>query len=72
MTVHHLPNDQVVISSKGVWLPGIYATEAAARFAFQLTDAELYEISHSRGRGENYKPIVTEDLQAYRQDKRSG
>lgn len=54
------------ISSKGAWLYGIYATERAARYAFQFSDHELLAINTDRGFGDDYRPITTEDLRAWR------
>tara|TARA_R100001039_G_C1801494_1_gene78055 strand:+ start:230 stop:469 length:240 start_codon:yes stop_codon:yes gene_type:complete len=34
-------DDGYVISSRGVWLPGVYESEKAARVAFMLSDAVL-------------------------------
>jgi hypothetical protein len=56
-----------VISSGGMWLPGIYATKQAARAAFQLDTAALQRLSdaickESRGG----LRITSEDLRAER------
>lgn len=58
--------DSFVISSGGMWLPGVYATERAARWAFQFTDEELLELNSTRGIGAGYQPITTESLRAWR------
>jgi hypothetical protein len=47
--------DGYTISSGGAWLPGIYATRAAAQYAFRLDTAVLQRLSDaicrsSRGR----------------------
>lgn len=34
-----------VISSGGSWLPGAYADERAARYAFQFSDAKLQSLA---------------------------
>lgn len=51
-----------VISSHGTWLPGVYADERAAKYAFRLTDAQLAELNDSRGAGAEYRPIQFEDV----------
>ena len=40
-----------VISSYGVWRPGCYATERAARLAFRLPDEVLARLQAEAGRG---------------------
>lgn len=47
-----------VISSRGVWLPGAYATKAAARWAFQFTYEDLRQ-TQDRIRP---RAITTQDL----------
>jgi len=79
MAVHYLPAKEVargddydypecwVIASHWMWLPGIYATEAAAKWAFKFPDAVLQELNDRicDHRLEN-RPITTEDLRAAR------
>ena len=36
-----------VISSRGVWLPGVYKTKEAAQYAFQFSDVMLQYIQDS-------------------------
>jgi hypothetical protein len=60
-----------VISSRQVWLPGIYDSERAARYAFRFDDLTLAglndRICHIRG--EN-RPITMDDLRDSRQADR--
>lgn len=37
-------NGLFVISSRGVWLPGVYATKEAAQFAFQFDYETLKQL----------------------------
>jgi hypothetical protein len=34
-----------LISSRGMWLPGVYESERAARYAFRFPDAVLQELT---------------------------
>lgn len=54
--------DEWVISSGGVFLPGAYATEAAARWAFRFTYEQL---RHTRDRVRP-RAITTQDLRETR------
>jgi len=48
MSIHKLNDGTCVIGAGGMWLPGCYESERAAKFAFRLTDqqkAELRDIS---------------------------
>jgi len=48
MSIHKLDDGTCVIGAGGMWLPGCYENERAARFAFRLTDrqkADLRDIS---------------------------
>jgi hypothetical protein len=54
-------------SSDGMWLPGIYADEVAARKALQVFDEhydELRRLVHwtARGEGDDYRPVTVADL----------
>lgn len=55
-----------VISSRGMWLPGVYADERAARYAFRFSNEELDRINASRGVGVDYRPITVECLHQWR------
>lgn len=46
-----------VASSGGAWLPGRYATRAAARYAFQFEDRHLIGL-----RDRLKRPITSDDL----------
>lgn len=53
-----------VISSKGMWLPGIYEDIKTARYAFQFSNEHLQKLSHKicNIKNEN-RPITKQDLQ---------
>jgi hypothetical protein len=58
VAIHELDDGTgFVISSHGAWLPGIYATRQAARWAFQFSDYDLAKLRDRVGR-----PITTDDL----------
>lgn len=58
MAIHALDDGTgFVIASHGYWLPGVYATKAAARWAFQFSDWDLARLRDRVGR-----PITTDDL----------
>lgn len=60
MAVYRCDNGEWVIASKGVWLPGAYEDERAAKFAFRLPDVELEVLrvmSNQRG-----SPITWGDI----------
>lgn len=40
----HKVNNGYVISSRNVWVPGLYADEATALYAFQFKDKELQQL----------------------------
>lgn len=58
----HEVKGEFVISSRGVWLPGVYKTKEAARYAFQFDDSVLIELQKSAGTGS----ITLEMLKAAR------
>ena len=43
----HGVNGYFVISSHEVWLPGVYESERAARYAFRFSDARLQALQGS-------------------------
>lgn len=54
MSIHKLEDGTCVIGSGGLWLPGCYEDERAARFAFRLPNEELARLrdqSVARGDG---------------------
>lgn len=51
------------ISDESGWLPGIYATEAAADLAGTIGDAALQDLS-DRVCGAEQRPIAVEDLES--------
>lgn len=57
-----------VISSQQVWLPGVYESERAAKYAFHFPDEDLSTLqgqANERGGG----VIAFADLQSYRRRK---
>ncbi len=62
----HEVDGEYVISSGRVWLPGVYATERAARYAFRFSYEDLVRVNASRGTGDTYRPITTEALRELR------
>ena len=54
-----------VISSRGMWLPGIYDSERTARYAFRFSDQELAGVNARvcHVDSEN-RPITMDDLRA--------
>ena len=65
--IRQLDNGEYVISSRGVWLPGVYADEKAARYAFQFSDWELDRLQQERNSASDGRPIGMDDLRAMRQ-----
>ena len=61
----HLVNGYFCISSHQVWRPGTYATEKAARWAFQFNDEVLQTLCDKVNKGEQ-REITTDDLRAVR------
>lgn len=61
MTIHPVDGGYV-ISSRGAWLPGVYATERAARYAFRFSNEELADLYRTRG----HRPTTTEALRELR------
>lgn len=49
----HNVNGVWTISSRGVWLPGMFATRRAARAAYRLSDANLAALWQRKGFAEN-------------------
>jgi hypothetical protein len=61
----HQVDDQFVISSHGVWVPGSYDSERAARYAFRFKNADLAVLS-AQVNAEQKRPITFEDLRSLR------
>lgn len=59
--IERLDSGAYVIGSGGRWLPGIYADERAARYAFRFADEVLVRV-----RDEQDRPVTFEDLRAAR------
>jgi hypothetical protein len=52
MSIHKLDDGTCVIGAGGIWLPGCYESERAARFAFRISDdakAELRDEAVKKG-----------------------
>lgn len=54
-----------VISSHEVWLPGHYADERAAKYAFRLPTKALQELQDGKNAGDR-TPITFDELKAKR------
>lgn len=54
-----------VISSRGVWLPGVYDTRKTAKYASQFTYQQLAQLEESE---DPYKVITFEDLKKFKQE----
>lgn len=57
--IHPLEDGTFVIASGGAWLPGVYADERAARYAFRFGDDVLAVLRDRVGR-----PVTFDDLRA--------
>lgn len=62
--------EEYVISSGGMWLPGNYATEKAANYAFQFSDEELSELQKTINQGQG-RSITTMDLREVKEGRQS-
>lgn len=60
------PQPSFSISSRGSWLPGAYATERAANYAFRFPDAQLITLRDRICNSGERRPITWEDLKTYR------
>lgn len=63
--IHTLPDGTFVISSHGTWLPGAYASERAARYAFRMSTRLLARLERAI-EGGKCVAITFEMLQAAR------
>jgi hypothetical protein len=59
------PPEGFVISSHGMWLPGVYETRQAASYAFQFSNEQLADLGHRICVREK-RHITTGDLRAVR------
>jgi hypothetical protein len=68
--IYQINGGGFVISSRRCWLPGVYATRAAAWYAFRFTTAELQDLAERvcNIHGED-RDITTADLQAVRKQR---
>jgi hypothetical protein len=69
MSIHQITPSQFVIGSGGMWLPGVYESRAAARYAFQFHDETLTRLQSSVNPG---GVITMEMLKRARKAERSG
>jgi hypothetical protein len=69
--IHKLDDGSGFVVSKARygWLPGIYADERAARYAFRFTDTELVEIGGWPG---PRPPVTFEEMQMFRRAQATG
>jgi hypothetical protein len=65
MTVHKQEDGPCVISASGIWLPGCYEDERAARFAFRISDEAKQELEHASYFTGN-QVITWQDIKDYR------
>ena len=67
--IHKAQDGTCTISSRGMWLPGIYDSERSARYAFRFGDEVLQSLADRvcRVDGEN-RAITMDDLRAARQE----
>jgi hypothetical protein len=65
--IHPDDDGTFTISSHAMWLPGIYDSERAARYAFRFSNETLQQLSDRicAVHGEN-RAITTDDLKAAR------
>lgn len=63
--IHGDDQDGYVISSRGGWLPGVYATARAARWAFRFDDATLVRLRDAVCVRE-HRRITSDDLRTAR------
>lgn len=64
-----------VISSGGMWLPGCYTTERAARYALRFPNETLQKLqdrANDRNADFDKRVITFEDLQAERKKMKGG
>lgn len=70
MSIHKLKDGTCVIGAGGVWLPGCYENERAARFAFRLSDEAKAELRDAAIEAGN-KVITWQDIKNYRESMKS-
>lgn len=67
--IYKLADGRYVISSHGCWLPGSYADQKAARWAFSFDDKTLLRLTDRICRADKGgRPITTDDLRAARRE----
>ena len=59
--IHQGTDGTFLISSRGCWLPGIYDSERAARYAFRFGDAALQGLSERICRIDGESRAITMD-----------
>lgn len=55
-----------LISSGGVWVPGVYDTVTTARYAFRFSNAQLESLSHIWQIDGEGRPATMDDLRLLR------
>lgn len=65
--IHRVGATFCVAAADGMWLPGIYADEAACRKALDLAETDYRALAVAvdpdmRGNGDNYRPVTAADL----------
>lgn len=74
MAIHKTDNGTYVSSSGHTWLPGVFADERAARYAFRLKDETLFALQEAKNSAERdyaARVLTFEDLQAARRREAS-
>lgn len=68
MAVKRTESGEFVVSSRGVWLPGCYESERAAKYALRFDELTLHGLQKAANKrnGGTGGVITFEDLQAAR------
>lgn len=62
--IYKVDDGGFVASSSGVWIPGSYEDERAAKYAFKFTDEQLQKLQDKKNKTTHV--ITFEDLQSLR------
>lgn len=62
--IYSTPHSEFIISSGGVWLPGVYESVRAARYAFRFNDEILSSLQLEKNK--TTKVITFKDLKERR------
>ena len=68
--IYYIRVEEYVISSRGSWLPGVYADTKAARWAYQFSHVTLAQLTDMINVGEG-RSITTEDLKEARRGEQA-